>query len=756
MCIKNYDIYESFVADHLLTDCEIKIFKQKPKPKNIRYRQFKKIDYYGLALELNNFKLSDTNQLEMKFDKFINLFMSIFNKFCPIKTKSIKQRPYKKYVSQQTKNLINERDKCYAKHKRKPSFELLSKLQFLKKQVKYNIIKDTKSELNLKIKEKGMWGGINNLYEIKKRNNSDIFLPPDVINDFYINISTSSHLNKDVTNWQPHPSQVLPSKEFKFKMLQPEDVKFAWSKIKNNKSSSMDTMDICPLMISLAVASSSFLENLTKMLNLFIAEGEIPQIMKIAKVIPIPKISKPTSPNDTRPITIQPILTKLLEKCLQFQLSHYIEQQNILSPEQYGFRKNHSTSHALLALNDFLKLQIDEDKVSILVSLDFKKAFDKTDRDILAMKLGWYKIEAKLLQALMNGRGQFVCCECNGEKRSSATKFTTLGVVQGSCLSCILFALLINDLPLQVKNSVTIMFADDSSLIISGLPQDIKSVIQKLEYDLVLVSKWLELNRIELNDDKVLFMIVGKKSKIAEIGDISVKLNDKNIKRVRSLKVLGTIFDEFLDFTTQTKTVIKKCYATLSLLYPIRKLLNVESRTILANSLILSKLKYAGIVWSINNKNIQKQVDKMIRIAARFVFCKRKYDKVSDEINFNLEWLNCKYCFKFEVLKLAYKINEGSCPDYFKNYLVLDNPKEVTTRNCNYFIPNFKAKSSWGESTFKMIGSNLWLNLDNEIKQASSFAIFKIKLYAVLLNNQIADTANINDIDNDDLNDDLL
>jgi retron-type reverse transcriptase len=121
--------------------------------------------------------------------------------------------------------------------------------------------------------------------------------------------------------------------------------------------------------------------------------------MKISKIVPVPKISHPTSPTEFRPISIQTYLSKLFEKCLYTQLSDHKEKNNMLSPQQFGFRKNHSTIHACTMLSDLLYLNRDKKLISIVVSLDIAKAFDKIDRDILLHKLSWYGVSPLLLKS---------------------------------------------------------------------------------------------------------------------------------------------------------------------------------------------------------------------------------------------------------------------------------------------------------------------------------------------------------------------
>jgi len=184
--------------------------------------------------------------------------------------------------------------------------------------------------------------------------------------------------------------------------------------------------------------------------------------LKFAKIVPIPKNNNVVSPNDFRPVSIQPVYLQIFEKCFHSQLSFYLESNNMLSDYQFGFQ---STSHAIIALCDKIYPAIERNDFVILVSLDFKKAFDKVLRNILIHKLSWYNIDYRLIDAFLSDRGQFVQCEGNGIIVKSSTKYTQLGVPQGSCISCLFFSLMINDLASNVVNSSIFKFADDAKLV---------------------------------------------------------------------------------------------------------------------------------------------------------------------------------------------------------------------------------------------------------------------------------------------------
>ncbi|KAJ4429488.1 hypothetical protein ANN_21657 [Periplaneta americana] len=104
-------------------------------------------------------------------------------------------------------------------------------------------------------------------------------------------------------------------------------------------------------------------------------------------VRPLPKVTQPTTPSDYRPISILPTLSKVLERIVHRQLTDYLDSYNLLDPLQSGFRPNHSTSTALLKITEDAREPMDRREVTVLSLVDFSRAFETIDIDILIAKL---------------------------------------------------------------------------------------------------------------------------------------------------------------------------------------------------------------------------------------------------------------------------------------------------------------------------------------------------------------------------------
>ena len=131
---------------------------------------------------------------------------------------------------------------------------------------------------------------------------------------------------------------------------------------------------------------------LSQIINISIKTGNYPDQLKIAKVIPIYKKGSSSDPSNYRPISILSNINKIFEKILHKRLFKYLNKFNILYKYQFGFRKGHSTTQALIELTDNIKKGIDDKTYTCGIFIDLCKAFDTVDHDILLSKMHHYGI----------------------------------------------------------------------------------------------------------------------------------------------------------------------------------------------------------------------------------------------------------------------------------------------------------------------------------------------------------------------------
>ena len=217
----------------------------------------------------------------------------------------------------------------------------------------------------------------------------------------------------------------------------------------------------------LKLISSCVASPLVYLCNKSLAQGIFPNELKLANVLPLYKADDPFVFNNYRPVSLLCVLSKVFEKVMHNSLIVYLETYKILVHYQFGFSKNHSSYMALMSLMDKLIFSLENKKHVIGLFLDFSKAFDIVDHDIMLRKLSYFGIRGNALkwfESNLRGRQQYVTY--NGV--SSMKNAISCGIPQGSILGPLLFLLCINDLSAACKFSSPILFADDTNLFFSG------------------------------------------------------------------------------------------------------------------------------------------------------------------------------------------------------------------------------------------------------------------------------------------------
>ena len=245
-------------------------------------------------------------------------------------------------------------------------------------------------------------------------------------------------------NLRDHYTSIRQYPPFNFLEISEECVLSQLRNLKSGKAVGLDGIQARLLKDSADIV----VKPVTFIINTSLRTSKVPCDWKSARVIPLFKKGKADEMDNYRPISILPVLSKVLERPVHIQLYKYLQQYKILSPYQCGFRKCHSTEFAALSFSDNIRRNMDQGQLTGAVFIDLRKAFDTVDHAVLLDKLsnlGIVDKEHGWFTDYLSNRTQVV--EFQGV--TSTPEAISVGVPQGSILGPLLFILHINDLILS-------------------------------------------------------------------------------------------------------------------------------------------------------------------------------------------------------------------------------------------------------------------------------------------------------------------
>ena len=260
-----------------------------------------------------------------------------------------------------------------------------------------------------------------------------------------------------------------------------------------------------------------------------------------------------TDCNNYRSISVLPPLAKVFEKLLCYRLLSHFSSNKLLSIDQHGFRGNHSCETALHSLLDDWKGHLDNNKKVLSVFIDFTKAFDLIDPELLLLKLFHYGISSEFIFLLRNyfsNRSQFVKIGSAVSEKVSVS----IGLPQGSILGPILFLFFINDLSLSASELKVVLFADDTTVYCEDTT--LAGAAEKMSAKLPKILDWVKMNRMTINWSKTMAMLLSRK---LDPSPASIILPPgREVVLVDNFKLLGVTINRHLDFTTHVDQVKKQ------------------------------------------------------------------------------------------------------------------------------------------------------------------------------------------------------
>jgi hypothetical protein len=411
------------------------------------------------------------------------------------------------------------------------------------------------------------------------------------------------------------------------------------------------------------------------------------------------------------------------------RLTSYLNKYNFLYDYQFGFRKNHSTSLAVVDVISMIQNELYNGKLIMGVFMDLQKAFDTVNFSILIDKLEHYGIRETCLnwfKTYLIGRTQFTIVNTY----SSNVIKTSCGIPQGTVLGPLLFLLYINDIVNSTTNSQIKLFADDSNLFIIG--DNIDVLYEVANKELCNLSRWVCANKLHINYDKTNFMIFQPRSVKASVSVTAKKLifNNHIIDQVHSVKYLGILIDDKLSWTDHINYVTGKISSVIGILYRFKHVLPMNCKRNIYFSLIYSNLIYGVEVYANTNyihlKPLTVKCNRLLRMLQNKSRRTHLYDLYS---TFNT--LPVDLLFKYYTVKFMHRClyDTANIPKVISNWFTRGSDIHFhNTRHKN----NFFIKSNLNPKSILFYGPSLWSKLPPDLQNNSNINSF-LKFYKKLL-----------------------
>ena len=680
---------------------------------------------------------SPASTLAPYLDQFSSVLTTLLDKHAPQKTTSCLSRPHKPFITPEIKNEKSKRSRLETifRKNRTPQNEsnfkeqskIVSKLISASRRTYFRNLIATCSQ-----QPKKLWKTLGNLLCRKPPPSLPNSTCPSSLASAFQQFFDDKILNLCarfipltpalVQNLNPPPPTAPPPLS-NFSPATTLEVRNAIL----SSSDSTCSLDLIPTKL-LKSCIDSLLPPITTIINLSLSEGTFPSSFKTAIVKPL--LKKHSLPHDElasyRPISNLNFISKILERVIHTRLTAHLQSFPSISPFQSAYRKFHSTETALLSIQNDLLLAIDHRKLSALVLLDLSAAFDTIDHQVLLTRLsstfGLTGLALDILTSYLTNRSQYVSIDSH----STTPSPMQTGVPQGSVLGPLLFCLYTT--PLSHLLSATPLsyhfYADDTQLYISFNSSDSATSLATLSSALDTVHAWLTSNRLSVNPSKTEFLIIGTPQQRSKLTATTLTFQGTLLTPSDSTRNLGFIFDKDLSAKQHISSVCKTSYFQIRQLRQVRSSLDTNSATILANSLVASKLDYCNSLYynlpAVSLDRLQKVQNALARVVVPSV---RRHHHITPTLK-KLHWLPIRQRISFKIAAITFKTLQNKQPSYLSDLII----PYIPTRNLRSLdkllltVPDIRSAN--GRRSFSFAAPSIWNSLPLALRSCQTLPVF--------------------------------
>ncbi len=403
-----------------------------------------------------------------------------------------------------------------------------------------------------------------------------------------------------------------------------EEISNAINKTKNNKSTGTDKIPYEALKY----------KNVIKLLKEFYQfcfdTALVPNIWRKAIINPIPKDKRKDQriPLNYRGISLLNTILKIYSSTLNNRFMEFDNIEELIVDEQNGFRKRRSCVEHIFTLNSVIRNNLNQNKQICCAFIDFKKAFDFVNRDLLFYKLLVNKIDGKFFNAVKQMYTNTEACVKVNDMFTDWFK-TDSGVKQGDCLSSSLFNLYINDLAKEIKNlnkgvkiadeNVGVLFYADDLVVIAENEDNLTEAMQ-------IVQKYCVKWRIQINQEKS--QVIHFRNKNVKRSNRSITIGNNELVYTDKYKYLGVLFNEHLSFEDNANQMADSASRALGALinkFQYIKNMGFETYFRLFNSCVMPVMEYGAEIWGFKE---YRKTDQVLYNAIRYYLGVHKFTPI--------------------------------------------------------------------------------------------------------------------------------
>ena len=464
---------------------------------------------------------------------------------------------------------------------------------------------------------------------------------------------------------------------FSFKPVSEKEVCNIIAGLRSSKATGLDYIDVQSLKI-IQKEISGCVAHIT---NTSIATNTFPSCYKEAKVVPLLKSPEksPLSCSSYRPVSLLPVLSRVVEKALFSQLREYLEKNQLLHPNHHGGRKWHNTTTALIQLNDEWLAAADQGMMTGVMMTDLSAAYDLWDHQLGLEKariLGLTDSACSWLSSYISGRSQ---CTIVDGCTSAQLKLPAYSVPQGSVGAPLLFLMANTDLPDTIhshpvdyklpsghceEDGDSIHFVDDGTVSFSH--KDPAVIKQVLSSHFTTISEYMASNKLVINPDKTHLLVMAPRRLAARREEITLQAGEYTITPTESHQLLGIGIHQSMAWNHHIRdaqgSVLNQLITRVNGLKKLSSKAEFKTKLMIANGTVMSKLLYGMAMWGNCQGYLRKALQVQQLKAARAVCGYHSYYWSTSKLLSRCGWLSVHQLYWQEVYTLTYKILKSTKP----------------------------------------------------------------------------------------------